>query len=181
MIQIVAYDPGWPAEFERLSRRLWPALADLALAIEHVGSTAVPGLWAKPIIDLTIVVRQARVIATVIDRLAPLGYEHCGDLGIVGREAFAAPPDRIEHHLYACVDGALPLRNHLAVRDRLRGDPALARAYGDLKRRLALQHAHDRDAYTAGKSEFLAAVLRDAGLSEDQVQSIRRANQAPPR
>jgi GrpB-like predicted nucleotidyltransferase (UPF0157 family) len=87
-IEVVDYDPSWPNTFESLCARLWPALADVALSIEHVGSTSVPGLAAKPIIDISSMVPENPDVPIGISRLATLGYIHRGDLGIKGREAF---------------------------------------------------------------------------------------------
>lgn len=82
------YDPAWPRDFELLRQRIWPVLGDFALGIEHVGSTSVPGLAAKPIIDMTIVVASRDEVPMAIERLASLGYVHKGNLGIDDREAF---------------------------------------------------------------------------------------------
>src|SRR4051812_8526637 len=119
-IIVVDYDPSWPDTFERLRAHIWSCIVDVAAAIEHVGSTSVPGLAAKPVIDMTVVVPTAAAMQTVIDRLAMIGYRHQGDLGVPGREAFARPQGTPDHHLYACVVGNDGLRNHLAVRDYLR-------------------------------------------------------------
>src|SRR3954469_3573282 len=116
---VVDYDPSWPDTFVRLRAHIWPHIADVATAIEHVGSTSVPGLAAKPVIDMTIVVPTAAAMQTVIDRLPTIGDRHQGDLGVPGREAFARPQRTPDHHLYASVVGSDGLRNHLAVRDYL--------------------------------------------------------------
>lgn len=160
---IESYDPAWPAAFESLRRRLARALGDAASAVEHVGSTSVPGLAAKPIIDIDIVVPSADHMPAVIERLAGLGYEHRGDQGIAGREAFRRPEDAVPHHLYACVAGADELKRHLAFRDRLRSDPGAARAYEALKRKLAVEHRDDREAYNDGKGPWIRALMHDAG------------------
>jgi GrpB-like predicted nucleotidyltransferase (UPF0157 family) len=158
-VVIVDADPSWPDAFARLRERLLPAFDGMAVRIEHIGSTAVPGLAAKPIIDLVIVVPDARDIPTAIARLATRGYEHQGDLGVPGREAFRGGPAGPAHHLYISAADSRSLEAHLAFRDALRADPALAHAYEDLKRRLAAALGHDREAYTEGKSSFVAEVL----------------------
>jgi GrpB-like predicted nucleotidyltransferase (UPF0157 family) len=175
MILVVDYDPEWPRTFAALRDYVQGAVADLALAIEHVGSTAVPGLAAKPIVDLDVVVPAGRV-TEAIARLTALGYAHKGDLGVPGREAMRHPPHLPRHHLYVCPAGNLALANHLAVRDRLRADAACARAYGDLKKRLAIQHAEDIDGYVAGKTAFILDVLRAAGFRAADVADIERLN-----
>jgi len=159
-ILIADYDPHWPALFARLRSRIEPALEGIASRIEHVGSTAVPGLAAKPIIDLDVVVPSVTAVPVAIERLASLGYVHEGDLGIAGREAFRAPAALPKHHLYVCVQGSAALANHLAVRDALRADPALAQEYGRLKRRLAREAGSDRARYVDGKTVFLSAILK---------------------
>lgn len=154
-IVIQDYDPTWPAEFERLRARV-SALGELALHIEHVGSTAVQGLAAKPVIDLVIVV-QPTDIQEAIAQLAALGYVHKGNLGVEGREAFDWPEGESRHHLYVCHLDSEELRAQLAFRDRLRADAALATEYAALKRRLAARFPNDRTAYTEAKTEFVSA------------------------
>src|ERR1043166_1035015 len=95
--------PEWPRVFQEIADRLLPMLVDVPVEIEHVGSTAVPGLASKPIIDIDIVVERSDDIPLVIERLAALGYEHQGDRGVTGREAFGAPDGSPDHHLYAVV------------------------------------------------------------------------------
>jgi GrpB-like predicted nucleotidyltransferase (UPF0157 family) len=161
-VVLAAYDPAWPAMFERVRERLAAALGEAAVGIEHVGSTAVPGLEAKPILDIDVVVRHADDIPRAIARLRAVGYEHLGDLGIAGREAFRAPASDAgpRHHVYACAVGTPELIAHLALRDELRADPGLAARYAALKRGLAERYRDDRDAYAEGKSAFIGAVLR---------------------
>jgi GrpB-like predicted nucleotidyltransferase (UPF0157 family) len=158
-IAIVEYDPAWPALFMELRDRIAAALGPLALSIEHVGSTAVPGLAAKPVIDLDAVVRAAEVPAA-ISALERIGYRHEGDLGVEGREAFHQPPDAPRHHLYVCAEGNPALSNHLSFRDCLRANPAIAREYAALKMELASRYRHDRARYTEAKSAFIQSVLR---------------------
>jgi GrpB-like predicted nucleotidyltransferase (UPF0157 family) len=161
-VVVVPYDAAWPAAFALVRDRIAPALGELAVGIEHVGSTAVPGCDAKPIVDVDVVIRHADDLPQVVERLAPLGYVHLGDLGIVGREAFRGPPDLPRHHLYVCASGAPALQAHLTLRDALRADPALAASYGALKRELAERYRDDRDSYAEEKTAFITSVLLDA-------------------
>lgn len=156
---IVDYDPAWPKVFQFLRSKVCEVLGELAVSVEHVGSTSVPGLAAKPIIDMDVVVASRAEVAPAISRLAKIGYVHVGDLGIPGREAFTAPPNTPEHHLYACSRDAAELRRHLALRDYLRRNPEAARAYGELKRALAQRCGTDREAYTQAKTEFICGIL----------------------
>ncbi len=175
-VNVVDYDPSWPARFERLRATVWPVVADLAVSIEHVGSTSVPGLAAKPVIDLDVVVRSRSDVPKAVGRLTVLGYDHLGDLGIAGREAFRPPDGSSPHHLYVCRHDSPSLANHLALRDHLRAHPERAHAYGALKKRLAQAFPNDIDGYIAAKTDFVVAVLREAGITEDQLQDIERAN-----
>jgi GrpB-like predicted nucleotidyltransferase (UPF0157 family) len=175
-VVVVDYDPSWPNVFDSLRVRIWPVVRDCALAIEHVGSTSVPGLAAKPIIDLSVVVRSADDVARAIAGLATLGYEHRGNLGIEGREAFYHPPELPAHHLYVCPAGSLGLVNPLAVRDYLRRHPDVARAYGDLKKRLAAQFPTDIESYVDGKTDLILTILHESGLSPIDLAAIERMN-----
>jgi GrpB-like predicted nucleotidyltransferase (UPF0157 family) len=158
---------------------VWQAVSGIALSVEHVGSTAVPGLAAKPIIDIDVVVPSRAELPAIVERLANLGYVHRGNLGIEDREAFEPPAELPEHHLYACVRDSAALANHLTIRDHLRRDPAAAAAYAELKKRLAIRFPTDIDSYVAGKTDFFLRLLRHAGFSEPVLRAIREANRPP--
>ena len=129
-VVVVPHDPAWVAAFEALRAVYVASLGDLALAIHHVGSTSVPGLAAKPIIDVDVEIRSREILPSVVRALAALGYRHEGDLGVHGREAFAPESDDVprdgsgrrwpEHHLYVCASDSPELRRHLVFRDWLR-------------------------------------------------------------
>jgi GrpB-like predicted nucleotidyltransferase (UPF0157 family) len=161
-VVIVDHDPQWAEVFAQLRSTLAAALGELAVAIEHVGSTAVPGLPAKPIIDIDVVIPSSAHLPEAITRLATLGYIHQGDLGIPGREAFAAPEATPAHHLYVCSIDCDELHRHRLFRDYLLSHPDAANAYGALKKAAAALHREDRAAYTEAKSEFVAGVLLQA-------------------
>ena len=148
--------------FRELRDRVDAPLADVAHVTEHVGSTAVPGLDAKPIIDLDVVVADNAAMGAAVTALAAAGWRHQGDLGITGREAFLPPPDAVYHHLYAVVAGSQPHRDHIDLRDFLRTHPVQAAGYADLKRRLAALLETDRSAYTDGKAAMIGDLLRQA-------------------
>lgn len=164
-ITVVDYDPEWPTAFERLKARLLSALVDLPVIVEHVGSTAVPGLAAKPVIDLDVVVASEDEVRLAIERLAVIGYQHEGDLGVTGREAFRWPNGEPRHHVYVCVTGAEALRRHLAFRDFLRSHPGEAARFGEVKKRAADKHPDDRLAYAQAKDD-VAAWIMAAALDE---------------
>ncbi|MFD9428105.1 MULTISPECIES: GrpB family protein [unclassified Streptomyces] len=153
MIVVCDYDPRWAERFEDLRQRLAPHVADLPVSIEHVGSTAVPGCAAKPIIDLDIVVALGAVMPELISRLSGQGYRHEGDLGILGREAFRAPPAVPEHHLYGVVAGSEPYLDHILLRDYLRQRPDEVRRYSAWKVALAQRFHADSE----GRREYAMA------------------------
>lgn len=152
------YDPAWPDAFSKLAARVKAALGDLVVTIEHVGSTAVPGLAAKPIIDLDVVLASPADLPEAIRRLASIGYAHQGDLGIAGREAFHSPVGPLRHHLYVLSAGANELRRHLDFRDALRSNSDLRDRYGALKRSLAQVYEDDPSAYTQAKTAFITLI-----------------------
>src|SRR2546428_416100 len=115
LVEIVDYDPKWPAIFASVCDHLRPVLDHVVVAIEHVGSTSVPGLAAKPVIDIDVVIRTRKVLPVIIERLRPLGYEHQGHLGIVDREAFTSPAGFPRHHLYVCSAASPALHNHVTL------------------------------------------------------------------
>jgi len=181
VIAVVDYDPAWPERFERLRREYAGAL-DAAgvpvIAIEHVGSTAVPGLAAKPVVDCDIVVAAEHV--TAASRvLARLGFRPLGELGIPQRYAFAEPRRLARTNTYVVVDDALSLRNHLAVRDTLRHNDELRDQYATVKRRAAAEAAGIEE-YGRLKEAMVQRILAAAGLTEAERASIA-ANQVPPR
>lgn len=170
-VVVVEYDPAWPDQFEGLRLVLASRVAELAVAIHHVGSTAVPSLAAKPIIDIDIEIPSRDSLPELVARLAELGYDHQGDLGVTGREAFRnraatdVPRDgsgrtRPRHHLYACASGNRSLVRHLAFRDYLRDHPEAVEEYGDLKFDLSAMFPQDIESYIAGKTGFVERVLR---------------------
>ncbi len=177
LIQVVEYSLEWPDYFRQLRDRIWPVVRDIAIAIEHVGSTAVAGLAAKPIIDLDIVIPSQSDLASIAAPLGRLGYEHRGNLGIEDREAFSSLQSHPAHHLYVCSQGSIALRNHITLRDHLRGHPSDAATYSSLKKRLAQRHAGDIDGYVEGKTDFILSILAQYGFSADRLESIRQANQ----
>lgn len=178
-IEVVDHDPAWAERFQLLRAALLPALGGIALRIEHVGSTSVPGLAAKPVIDVDVILERASDTARVIAALESLGYRHLGDLGIPGREALRHPSPPVRHNLYAGAADALPIQNHLAFRDALRSDPALRDEYAALKRRLAAT-CPNIDAYVEAKTELIIGVLKAAGLGPDRLAEITQVNRADP-
>ena len=158
LVLIQDYDPSWPGSFLNLSAKVKAALGPLVVTVEHIGSTAVPGLAAKPIIDLDVVLASSTDLPEAIRLLATIGYVNEGDLGIAGREAFRSPAGQPSQHLYVLIEGAKELRHHLAFRDALRADNALRDKYAALKRGLAAAHPRHRNGYTEAKSAFITTL-----------------------
>lgn len=166
---VVAYDAAWPAFFTSIKERLQALLVGSEAVIEHVGSTAVPGLAAKPIVDIDVVVPSGGDIPDAVRRLESRGYIHCGDLGIPGREAFDVPPDMPYHHLYVVAAGTKPHLDHVLLRGYLRSHPHAAESYGQRKLQVAhLITAESRQAYMKAKAsiieELLAVARRESAL-----------------
>lgn len=181
MITVVDYDARWPERFEAMRREYSAALIRAGVpvaAIEHVGSTSVPGLAAKPTIDCDIVVAQPDVLAAA-DVLVGLGFRSLGELGIPQRWAFKEPPRLAGTSTYVVVIGSLSLRNHLAVRDTLRARPDLRDRYGQLKARVGAVAANIEE-YGKGKNALIQEILAVAGLTEAERTAIDAA-QVPSR
>ncbi|CAI9416127.1 GrpB family protein [Nocardioides sp. T2.26MG-1] len=175
-VVVVPYSSDWPVWFERVAADLRAALAEVpAAVVEHVGSTSVPGLAAKPVIDIDVIVAGSDVGAAIA-ALEALGYVHLGDLGVADREAFRAPDDDPRRHVYVCRAGTLNVRNHLAVRDVLRARPDLRDEYGAVKLALASDPAMDIDTYIARKSPVLQKVLAASDLTDEERLEILRLN-----
>lgn len=176
-IEVVDWSPDWAVQFDEVASVLREALTGLDATVEHVGSTSVPGLAAKPVLDVDVIVDAPDVPAAVA-ALESVGYEHRGDLGVTGRQAFFAP-DPPRRHVYVCAAGTTNVRNHLAVRDVLRTRDDLRDAYASVKRALAADPAMDIDTYLAGKSAVLQEVLEVSGeFSDGELAAIHRLNDA---
>jgi GrpB-like predicted nucleotidyltransferase (UPF0157 family) len=167
-VRIVQHDPAWAARAQDELRRIGQAVGPVAVRLEHVGSTAVPGLAAKPILDLQLSVPAIEPIDAYAAPLASLGYLFVPDPEFPDYPFFGKPPERPRtHHVHVCRAGGGHERRHLAVRDFLRTHPAEAADYAALKRRVAERHPRDRLAYIAGKDAYVRALearaLRWAG------------------
>jgi GrpB-like predicted nucleotidyltransferase (UPF0157 family) len=179
VIVVTGYDPAWPTRFDQLRREYAAAMAAASIpvvAIEHVGSTSVPGLTAKPVIDCDIVVAGPDVTAAS-EVLTGLGFKPLGELGIPLRWAFKEPERLAGTNTYIVMADSLALRNHLAVRDILRADVGLRREYASVKRRAGATAANI-DEYGRAKNAMVQKILAAAGLTEAERASIN-ANQVP--
>jgi GrpB-like predicted nucleotidyltransferase (UPF0157 family) len=154
LVEITGYDPSWPAHFIEAARRLATLLGDAGLCIDHVGSTSVPGLAAKPVIDIDVTLRSPSDIPSASDRLVAAGYEPRGSRYGDGVWAFLLP-GKPGQRVYLCPPDSDTHRKRMIFRDRLRSDATLAAAYETLKRQLAAAFPLDGDGYTAAKGEFI--------------------------
>ena len=161
-LELSAYSPMWPAVFEIERERLTRIFGADAVWIEHIGSTAVPGLGAKPIIDILLGAPELSIVERKIAELTADGYRYVPEFerSIPQRRYFVKAEGHPGYfHLHAVVKDTPFWRDHLAFRDALRADAALADEYGRLKRRLASRFPSDRAAYTDAKSTFIRSVV----------------------
>jgi len=162
-VVIEEYNPRWPAMYEEAAREIREAIGAHIAAIEHTGSTAVPGLGAKPIIDILIGVRDLADADACIEPLEALGYQYVPEYEaeIPDRRYFRKGRPRT-HHVHMVEIGGDFWVNQLLFRDYMRANPEAAREYFALKKRLAEQHRDDRDAYTEAKTQFVLGALGKA-------------------
>ena len=152
---VVDYDPAWPDLFRTESALLDHTFGGLAIGIHHIGSTAVPNLPAKPIIDILVEVTDLAALDALSDDMIAIGYTPEGEFGISGRRYFHKGGDERTHQIHAFASGDFNLKRHIAFRDYLRSKPTVARAYGELKKRNAITCNNDREKYCAGKNDFI--------------------------
>ena len=165
-VVVTAYDETWKQNFKDIEKEIKEALGDLALRIEHVGSTSVEGLSAKPIIDIDIVIADYSVLNDVVLKLGEIGYTHEGDLGVAGREAFkyVGKEHLQKHHLYVCPADSPELKRHITFRDHLRSHPEAVREYSRIKEEGAVLYPEDMDGYINYKSPFIEGIYKEIGL-----------------
>jgi len=164
-VEIVDYDTRWPGLFKAEEARVVEATRPYVLAVEHVGSTAVPGLAAKATIDIMIGLCRLSDAPVCVERLVALGYTYFPEFerDLPERRYFSRPSvDGADYHLHAVEVGSGFWERHLLFRDWLRSHPEQASAYADLKRQLAKTHSNDRAAYTEAKTEFIRGVEQKA-------------------
>ncbi len=165
-IVVEPYSETWEQAFLDIKAEIADALGALVIRIEHVGSTSVRGLSAKPIVDIDVVIQDRSALGAAIAALERIGYRHEGDLGIPGREAFGydGKEHLMEHHLYVCAADSAELRRHVAFRDYLRTHPEAVRAYSRIKEEGARLYPYDREKYTEHKSPFIEKIYAELGL-----------------
>ena len=167
-VTVLPYDSAWKAAFEEIRKEIEQAAGDLIVDVEHVGSTSVEGMSAKPCIDLDVVIPDHTVFAAVADRLKAIGYFHEGDLGIKGREAFrySGKPHLTTHHLYVCPRDSRELHRHVTFRNFLRRHPEAVKQYSAVKETAARLFPDDIDRYMAYKAPCIQELYAQCGLTD---------------
>ena len=163
---VLPYDAAWESAFEAIRAEIQTALGDLVLGIEHVGSTSVKGMSAKPCIDIDVVIRDYSVFDAVVQKLDAIGYIHEGDLGIKDREAFkyTDKPHLMLHHLYVCPQDSEELRRHIVFRDFLRKNPEAVKKYSRVKETAAQLFPDEIEQYIAFKAPCIEELYIKCGL-----------------
>ena len=165
-VVVLPYDEQWERAFARIKDEIHGALGSLALGIEHVGSTSVRGLSAKPIIDIDVVITDYSVFDAVVTALEAIGYHHEGDLGIATREAFRydGKEHLQKHHLYVCPQNSAELKRHVAFRNYLRSNPEAVREYSRIKEEGAALYPGDIEKYIEHKAPFIEKIYKAIGV-----------------
>ena len=161
---VLPYDPNWKTEFERIRDFLLAQIGNLVLEIKHVGSTSVPGLYAKPIIDIVAVIESYDVFPQIVARLENIGFEHRGDQGIKEREVFKRNihDDFMDYHFYVCPKNSDEYHRQTIFKNALLSNKDIANEYGKLKLRLIEEVNGDRILYTDSKTDFIVGVMNEA-------------------
>lgn len=163
-IIIVPYDNSWPIKYQDEVKRIKKILENEIISDHHIGSTSIPGMSAKPIIDILLEVRNISKIDEYNQKMIELGYEPRGELGIPGRRYFSReePKDLRTHHIHAFQSGDENLARHLAFRDYMISHNKEAKIYARLKEGLARKYRYDVDAYIVGKESYVNEIERKA-------------------
>ncbi len=185
-IKIEQYNPKWSHAFNEL-KDAYHSRINPNLRIEHIGSTSVPGLAAKAIIDIDIVVKTKGEVLDLIGTLENLGYIYEGNLGIEGREVFRRSLQDVpllyehhskwfQHHLYVCLEDSLAFRNHMALKNYLMAHEDAVKEYSELKFALAHQYPHDIDRYCSEKTPFITRILKACDFTDKEIAKITTEN-----
>ena len=163
---VVPYNEAWKTEFKTIKREIEASIGDMIIGIEHVGSTSVEGLSAKPCIDIDVIIKDYSIFAAVVSKLETIGYIHEGNLGIKDREAFSYSdkPHLYHHHLYVCPQNSRELYRHITFRDFLRTNPKEVKKYGEVKEKAAQLFPDDIEKYMEYKSTCIGELYKMCGL-----------------
>jgi GrpB-like predicted nucleotidyltransferase (UPF0157 family) len=188
---IEPHNPAWHVEFKKVQNDLLHILKNIPiLSIEHVGSTSIPGLVAKPVLDIDIVV-TSDMLSDTRTAMVAAGYVDEGEMGVPGRVAFRQPgyqrmkavialnenSTEMIRNTYVVVEGSVALKNHRDLKRVLIQDAALREEYGEIKKQLAARELENVDEYCRGKNEILLKILKSAGLNEEELEEVRKANE----
>ena len=165
-VVVVPYDEAWKNAFEEIKTEIEAEIGALIIGIEHVGSTSVEGMSAKPCIDIDVIIKDYSVFGEIVRKLGSIGYIHEGDLGIKDREAFkyTDKPHLMLHHLYVCPQDSEELRRHIAFRDFLRKNPEAVKEYSMVKEKAAALFPDEIEQYIAFKAPCIEELYKECGL-----------------
>jgi GrpB-like predicted nucleotidyltransferase (UPF0157 family) len=180
-IEVVEYDSKWESEFVKSKTFFTKLLNTINVEIVHVGSTSVYKMWAKPILDIDIIVNDNEDKLKVIKKLESVGYKHLGNLNIEGREAFSYDDKNpyinwMNHHLYLCIRENEHLNNHLLLKKHLIENEEDRILYSNLKKELSKKFPTDIDSYIDGKTQLITSFLQKEGVSEASLLKIKKVN-----
>ena len=146
---VLPYDRTWKSDFEKIKKELYDAIGDLIIGIEHIGSTSVEGMSAKPCIDIDVIIKDYSVFDEIVRRLAGIGYNYVGNLDIKDREVFkyTDKPHLMTHHLYVCPQYSEELHRHITFRDFLRHNSEAVKEYSLVKEKAAELYPNDMGQY----------------------------------
>ena len=165
-VVVLPYDVAWQSDFEKIKGEIEEAISIFIIGIEHVGSTSVEGMSAKPCIDIDVIIKDYSVFTEVVDGLKAIGYIHEGDLGIKEREAFKySGKEHLQiHHLYVCPQYSEELHRHITFRDFLRSNPEAVKKYSLIKEKAAELFSDDIDKYIEYKTPCIEELYSTCGL-----------------
>ena len=165
-VVVVPYDEAWKNAFEEIKAEIEAEIGALIIGIEHVGSTSVEGMSAKPCIDIDVIIKDYSAFGEIVRKLGVIGYIHEGDLGIKDREAFkyADKPHLMTHHLYVCPRDSEELHRHIVFRDFLRRTPEAVRKYSLVKEKAAALFPDEIEQYIAFKAPCIEELYKECGL-----------------
>jgi|TARA_R110002072_G_scaffold62724_11_gene156774 GrpB-like predicted nucleotidyltransferase (UPF0157 family) len=161
-VMIAPHDPVWAEQFAAVENELRSTCGNTFTAVHHIGSTSVPGLAAKPLIDVLVELPSDEIGPSFASLLEPRGILYFGRYGIDGRHFYQRKAD-VDVNVHMFETGHIEIERHLVFRDALRSDAKLRAAYQELKEELSARFPHDVDSYARSKSDFIEGVLRDLG------------------
>ncbi|TFG11015.1 GrpB family protein [Candidatus Heimdallarchaeota archaeon] len=163
IVELKTYNPKWREFYEQESKVISSQISDFLVDIQHIGSTAIPGIIAKPIIDIAVAINSLENIAKIIEPLSEIGFVYRGEQGIPDRHLFIKGGEELRtHHIHVMHKSHYEWKKHILFRDYLLNHPEEVQKYSELKRRLEKQFKQDRESYTESKSEFIEGILEKA-------------------